>query len=118
MTQRTIRGTIHLPPAAELPPGATTRVRVIDVSAADADAQVVTESVIHDIAGKAARGEALTFELDVDLDPRPVNSYAVSVHVDALDDGRLKTGDLITMQRYPVNADEPEQHLDIEVKKI
>ncbi len=118
MVKRAIRGTIHLPPAAELPPGAITRVKVIDVSAEDAEAQVVTESVIHDAAEKAARGEALTFELSADLDPRPTSSYAVSVHVDALDDGRLKSGDLITMQRYPVNANEPEQQLDIHVKKI
>lgn len=118
MTQRTIRGTIHLPPAADVPPGAITHVKVIDVSAADAEAQVVSESVLHDVAEKAARGEALTFELNADLDPRSLYSYAVSVHVDALDDGRLKTGDLINMQRYPLNADEPEQQLDIHVQKI
>lgn len=118
MTQRTIRGTIHLPPAADLPPGATTHVRVIDVSMADAEAQVVTESVLHDVAAKAARGEPLTFELAADLDPRPTSSYAVSVHIDALGDNLLKSGDLINMQRYPVNAEEPEQELEIQVKKI
>jgi len=118
MTQRTIRGTIHLPPAADLPPGATTHVRLIDVSAEDAEAQVVTEAVLHDAIEKAARGEAVTFELDADLDPRPISSYAVSVHVDALDDGRLKSGDLINMQRYPLDANETEQQLDIHVTKI
>lgn len=118
MTQRTIRGTIHLPPAAALPPGATTHVKVIDVSAADAESQLITECVIHDIAGKAARGEAVTFEVDADLDSRPISSYAVSVHVDALDDGRLKTGDLISTQRYPVSAEELEQELEIQVEKI
>lgn len=118
MTQRTIRGTIHLPPAADLPPGATTHVKLIDVSAADAESQLITECVIHDVAEKAARGEAVTFELDADLDTRPISSYAVSVHVDALDDGRLKTGDLINTQRYPVSADEADQQLDIQVEKI
>lgn len=118
MVRRTIRGTIHLPPAAELPPGAIARVRVIDVSEADAEAHVLAEQALDDVAAKAARGELLTFELEADVDPRPANSYAVSVHIDALGDGLLKPGDLINMQRYPLNATDPVQEVDVAVKKI
>jgi len=46
MTQR-------LPPGAKQPPGATTHVRVIDVGAADAESQVVSESVLHDVGEKS-----------------------------------------------------------------
>ena len=118
MTRRNVRGTIRFPSAADLPPGAKVRVSVIDVSTEDGQASVVAEKVLDGADAKATRGEPVPFDLDAELDPDPAASYAVSVHVDTSGDGRLKEGDFINMQRYPVSSGDDRAEIDVDVKKI
>ena len=73
----TVRGSLVCAGAAEVPPGATVTVQLLDVSRADAPSVTVAEQVIDD-----PRGAALSYELPYDpaaIDPRA--SYTVSARV-------------------------------------
>jgi len=72
-----VRGALVCTRGAEVPPGATVTVQLLDVSRADAPSVTVAEQVIE-----APHGGALTFELPYDpeaIDPRA--SYTVSARV-------------------------------------
>lgn len=79
-----------------LPPGAVVRVRVEDVSLADAPARTVAERVVP--AASATSGPV---RLTVgDIDPRA--RYAVRVHVDVQGSGTVTPGDLVSTAAHPV----------------
>ena len=91
----TVRGSVELPDNAP-ETAATVRIRVEDVTRADAGAVVAGEQVLH---GVFLRG--LRFEVPVD-DVDPDARYVVRVHVDLAGTGVLSAGDLLTTQSVPV----------------
>lgn len=97
-----VRGLIRLPLDAGLPPTTVVRVKLLDVSAADAPAKIVDEAVI-DASKWVSGGEPLTFALDA-AGATNAGSLVVGVHVDRSGDGTLAPGDYIQRQSYPATA--------------
>lgn len=95
---RTLSGQVRFtePVAA----GGTLRVRVEDVSRADAPAHLVAEArfpVDHALAA----GDTLPFLLQVPAVDEQIH-YAVRVHLDQDGTGDVVRGDRISMESYPV----------------
>jgi uncharacterized lipoprotein YbaY len=99
--EASVSGEIHLePPPADLS-GATVRVRLEDTSLIDAAAEMVSEQVIEGLPSQLPAEEGIPFCLSVEA-PDPKATYTVRVHVDLDGSGRLKKGDYINMESYPV----------------
>jgi putative lipoprotein len=91
----TVRGSLSLPDNAPHT-AATVRIRVEDVTRADAGSVVVGEQVLHDVSPRGLRFEVPVAEID------PNARYVVRVHVDLAGTGRVSSGDLLTTQSVPV----------------
>lgn len=91
----TVRGSLELPAGAPAT-AAAVRVRVEDVSRADAGAVVVGEQVLRDVSLAGLRFEVAVADVD------PSARYTVRVHVDLTGSGTLDAGDLLTTQHVPV----------------
>ena len=80
---------------------AVVRVRLLDVTRADADAEVLAEQVIPDVKLEPEGRPRVPFELFGNpQDER--RRCIVDVHVDLTGDGEVKVGDWITMASHPV----------------
>jgi uncharacterized lipoprotein YbaY len=91
----TVRGSLSLPDDA--PDSAVAvRVRVEDVTRADAGSVVVGERVFRDVSLRGLEFEVPVAEVD------PSARYVVRVHVDLAGTGVLSSGDLLTTQSVPV----------------
>lgn len=80
---------------------AVVRVRLEDVSRADAAARVVAEQVIRDVSHKPGADEVVAFGLDGEW-PDDRCDYVVRVHVDLNGDGQVKRGDYVSVESHPV----------------
>jgi putative lipoprotein len=91
----TVRGSLELPDNAPAT-AAAVRIRVEDVTRADAGSVIVGEQILHDVTLAG-----LLFEVPVaEVDPNA--RYTVRVHVDLAGTGTLDSGDLLTTQHVPV----------------
>lgn len=89
-----ISGTIAYREQVALPPGAVIKVQLVDVSRADAPAEVLGEQVFE------AGGKQVPFPFAISYDPARIqasHSYAVQARIEH--DGRLR---FITDQHYSV----------------
>lgn len=78
------------------------RVRLVDVSRADAPSVVVSESQIDAVRVETG-GEHIPFTLEVpELDPR--STYSLEAHLDANGSGETTVGDYRTMEHFPVDT--------------
>lgn len=83
--------------------GATVRVRLEDVSRADASARTLAEQVIRDVSYTPGGASDVPFVLHVErLSER--RAYSVRVHVDLDGDGDIKRGDYVSTESYPVTG--------------
>lgn len=87
-------------PAPDLA-GAMIYVRLEDVTRAGAPSHVVAEEAVTGATTQAIVSEPLSFVLSCET-PDPQASYSVRVHIDIDGDGRVSSGDYITMESYPV----------------
>jgi uncharacterized lipoprotein YbaY len=62
-------------------------------------------------------GPPLDFSMVADA-VDPTRRYEIRVHVDRMSSGRLKTGDQITMQSYPVLTQGNPDHVDVRLRRI
>lgn len=81
--------------------GATIRVRLEDVSRADAPAEILTEQVIRDISYEPADPTEVQFALR-GRRPDDRRHYSVRVHVDLNSDGDVEPGDYVSTESYPI----------------
>lgn len=111
---RTLHGVVRLRDAAPRP--GSLRIKVEDVSRADAAARVVAEVVLP--LGRAlAAGATVPFSVTVpELDESA--RYGVRVHIDCNGSGQVDAGDLISTQSYPVLTQGNRDSVDIEVRAI
>lgn len=78
------------------------RVRVIDVSRADAAAVVISEKEITGVSVESD-DQHVAFELDLpELEPR--STYALEAHLDADGSGETSVGDYRTMEHIEVSS--------------
>lgn len=80
---------------------AVVHVRLLDVTRADADGEVIAEQVISGVRLDPERPPRVRFELFGDR-PDERSRCIVDVHVDLTGDGEVKVGDWITMASHPV----------------
>ena len=94
-----------------LPPGTPLRVEVRDTSQADAAAVRVAS---HTTKVPAAGGPVtVSFNLE-----RVPDGSTVWAHADVDGDGRVSSGDFITMESYPVQRSGAEQRTTISIRKV
>lgn len=113
-----VRGTLVFEPSRPDLSGATVRVRLEEVSRADASARVVAERTIDDPADRLS-GDGLPFALsgsrnEIDSGGR----YSVAAHVDVDDDGEVSTGDFVTMESHPVLTRGHPDEVTVSVRKV
>src|SRR4051812_26144601 len=97
--------------------GATVRVKLEDVSRADAPAQVLTEQLIHNVSYTPRSAAAVSFALaGVVLDER--RDYVVRVHVDLDGDGQIQPGDYISVESYPVVTYGHPRRITVRVRRV
>lgn len=111
---RTLSGQVRF--TEPVAPGGTLRVRVEDVSRADAPAQLVAEAHLP-VDHALAAGESLDFLLQVPAVDERIH-YAVRVHLDEDGSGALASGDRISMQAYPVLTGGHPDQIVVEARRI
>ena len=88
-------------------------VRVEQVSLADAPAEIVAQSVLHDVR--------LTEPHRIDLEvpqPDPRQRYAVRVHVDTTGSGEVGAGDYVTTRSYPVLTHDQPSQVSVQLARV
>ena len=96
-----LRGEVTIAEATHTITNGTLRVRLIDVSRADAPAVVVSERTIPDVSVERD-GEHIGFELDIP-GLEPGSTYALEAHLDASGTGETSVGDYRTMEHIGVS---------------
>lgn len=105
-----VTGTVTYLQRIALPPSATIKVQLIDVSRADAPATVLGERVI------TAGGKQVPFAFEIPYDPAKIDqrfSYAVSARIE--DGGKLL---FINDQRYAVITRGAPTHVDMVLRAV
>lgn len=106
----TVTGTISYRERMALPPTAVIKLQLVDVSRADAPADVLGEQVLH------ADGKQVPFVFAIPYDPtkiEPSHTYAVQARVEV--DGALR---FINDQRYTVLTRGAPSHVDPILKRV
>jgi putative lipoprotein len=105
-----VTGTVTYLQRIALPPSATIKVQLIDVSRADAPATVLGEQII------TAGGKQVPFTFEIPYDPtkiQPNYSYAVQARIE--DGGKLL---FINDQRYAVITRGAPNHVDMVLRAV
>ena len=103
---RTVTGSVTYRERIALPPSAVVKVRLVDVSRADAPATVIGEQVIK------TAGRQVPFAFEIAYDPKRIEerfTYAVQARIED-EDGRLR---FISDRHYPVLTRGAGQHVDL-----
>jgi uncharacterized lipoprotein YbaY len=106
--------------------GATIYVRLQDVTMQDAPSKLISQQVIKNVSynGGSVAGrhhqkkiEFALFGDRIAIDFR--RSYAVSVHIDVDNNGKINTGDFINMESYPViTHGYPKENVSVHVRQV
>ena len=98
-------------PAETPPPGTPLRVEIRDTSYADAAARLVASQTTT----VPATGQPITVSIKLDRVP---DGCTVWAHADVDGDGRVSSGDFITMESFPVQTSGSEQRTTIRIRKV
>jgi uncharacterized lipoprotein YbaY len=105
--------------------GATVYIRLQDVTMQDVPSKLILQQVIKDLSydgndiANYHHQKKLEFELfgDIVVDVR--RSYAISVHIDVDNNGKINSGDFINMESYPViTHGYPKDYVLVRVKQV
>lgn len=108
-----LHGTLRLPRDHALTGRQVARVRLLDVSRADAPAVAVAETSVE-LDGSSGD---VDFDLEVpDLDAR--STYSLSAHVDVDGSGDVTEGDLLTTQHVDVSATSAHGSYDVPLQTV
>jgi uncharacterized lipoprotein YbaY len=113
-----VEGVIRLPDGAPTFAGATMRVRLLDVTRADAPSRTVAELTVPDVSHSGSPA-GIPFVLPAEgVDPSA--HYIVHVHIDVDVDGdqRVSAGDLITTESHPVLTFGHPSRLTVRVRAV
>jgi len=103
-----IKGDIIIDESVKSFSGATGYIRLEDITMQDAPSKLILQQVMKGLSYNSANisnhhnQQGLEFELigDIVVDVR--RSYAISVHIDVDNNGKINSGDFINMESYPV----------------
>ncbi|MFI9588508.1 YbaY family lipoprotein [Streptomyces sp. NPDC052236] len=98
-----VAGTVRIPPTARNVGAATLRVRLQDVSTADAPATVLGEFQTE-VRGTVEEMASIPFSIDADIPEDWQGCLDVSAHVDRVGDGAIHAGDLLSTASHPVSS--------------
>ena len=111
-----VEGVIRLPEGAPAFTGATVRVRLLDVTRADAPSRTVAELTIPHVSHSGGAG-GIAFALPAEgVDPRM--HYVVHVRVDIEGNRRVSAGDFITTESHPVLTFGHPSRLTVRVRAV
>ena len=96
---------------------ATLYVYLENTSFIDAASKVVADYMHRNVNVNPEAPHTLSFELAY-TDLHPKDSFAIRVHIDIDNDGKVSKGDFINMQSYPVITFGYPMEVSIEVKQI
>ena len=105
-----VTGSVTYRERIALPPTAVIKVRLVDVSRADAPSELLAEEAI------VAAGRQVPFAFELAYEPaaiRAAHTYAVQVRIE--EDGRLL---FISDTRHPVITRDHPSHVDIVVRRV
>jgi uncharacterized lipoprotein YbaY/heat shock protein HslJ len=89
-----VTGTVRYLQRIALPPGAIIKVQLLDVSKADAEAEIIAEQTIN------ANGKQVPFDFDLRYDPNLINKKnRYVIHAEIFQNGKLQ---FTSTQAYPV----------------
>jgi putative lipoprotein len=114
--QPLVTGTVELGPDAPQFTGATVRVKLRDVTMADAAARTIAEQVIDGVSHPATG--RIPFELRGPATLDRGHAYLVEAHVDMNGSGEIESGDLITTASHPVPGGSAPARVDVQVHRI
>jgi putative lipoprotein len=112
-----ITGEVHFEPGAPPFAGATVRVRLEDVSLADAKARVLAEEALPGVSRQTPETAPIPFTLQPRSALRPSGTYTVRAHVDLNSNDSIDEGDFITTQRFPVRVGPGPVHVAVTVSR-
>jgi putative lipoprotein len=113
-----IAGELRFPQSPPDLRDATVRVRLLDVSRADASSETVAE---HTIKGPLPTpgddGASVRFDFETpELDAS--RSYSLAAHVDVSGSGEIEPGDYLTMESVPVEPTAERRHFEVPVRPV
>jgi uncharacterized lipoprotein YbaY len=112
-----VRGRICFEPASPPFEEADIWVRLEDVSDADASGRIVAEHLMHGVS-KPEGSCSVPFMLRSEASLESRRHYSVRVHVDVGRSGRVRLGDFVSTQAYPVRAGDTPGDLEILVRRV
>ncbi|MEM9952453.1 MAG: hypothetical protein AAF846_12665 [Chloroflexota bacterium] len=109
-----IKGKIHLPSDTENFAGATVYIYVENAGLMDMPAQVVTQTIQHNVTYE---GQALAYSVEgqVSEDDAPFN---LRVHISTHNSDDVKKGDFVTKRTYSVLGDQSPETVDVNVELV
>jgi uncharacterized lipoprotein YbaY len=114
---RIIEGEIVFEQLASSFSGATARVRLEDISFADASSRIVAEIILRNVYINIDDPQPLHFSMSIPaLEERLMYSLAVLVDIDG--DNEISLGDYISKESYPVKENFPSQYFRIRVSPV
>lgn len=108
---KNVTGSVTYRERIALAPSAVVKVRLVDVSRADAPATVIGEQVIK------AAGRQVPFAFEIAYDPKRIEerfTYALQARIED-EDGRLR---FISDRHYPVLTRGAGQHVDLVLRAV
>jgi putative lipoprotein len=97
---------------------ATVRVRLLDVSRADAAAERVAEQTIEGPSVEPDDdGGSVRFALEAP-ELQAGRSYSLAAHVDLSGSGEIEPGDFLTMESVPVEPTSERGHVEVPVRPV
>ena len=97
---------------------ATIYISILDVTMADAPSKVILQQVVKDIDYKANNNKSYQEFRIYGQIPNNKAKYAVRVHVDVDNDGKISVGDYINMESYPVLTYGNPNYISVKVKNV
>jgi uncharacterized lipoprotein YbaY len=114
---RILEGVVHFDDLRVPIDHAIVRIRLEDVSRADAASEVVSEIVMNDVALVPEERVSIPFSMQ-----HPAlgekGRYTIAVHADVDGDGEITSGDYITMESFPVTPSESRERVTVHVRKV
>ena len=104
---------INFEETLELLSNATIYITIFDVTMADAPSKMILQRVIRNIDYNSN----LQFRIYGQI-PNKKARYSVRVHVDVDGDGKVSTGDFISMESYPILTYDYPNYVSVKVKLV